>query len=91
MRIAPAAVDLPEVINSLAPERLLTSHPAKLGADRFMCGALSFLVERPLGKQWTLALARHQNGVYATPWITTRCASECDRAGSSGGLSRAAR
>src|SRR3954463_4484613 len=27
-----------------------------------MCGALSFLVERPLGKQWTLALARHQNG-----------------------------
>ena len=50
MRIAPAAVDLPEVINSLAPERLLTSHPAKLGADRLMCGALSFLVERPLGK-----------------------------------------
>ena len=45
MRIAPAAVDLPEVINSLAPERLLTSHPAKLGADRLMCGALSFLVE----------------------------------------------
>jgi hypothetical protein len=62
VRIAPAAVDLPEVINSLAPERLLTSHPAKLGADRLMCGALSFLVERPLGKQWTLALARHQNG-----------------------------
>src|SRR5215210_2312371 len=37
------------------------SHPAKFGADRSMCVALSFLLERPLGKLWTPAPSTRQN------------------------------
>ena len=39
------------------------SHLAKSPASRSMCVALSFHVERSLGKQWTPALSTRQNGV----------------------------
>jgi hypothetical protein len=62
VRIAPAAVD-PTRGHPQSRTRV-ASHvpPCQARVGRFMYVALSFLLERPLGEQWTLALAQRQNG-----------------------------
>jgi hypothetical protein len=63
VRIAPAAVD-PTRGHPQSRTRV-ASHvpPCQARVGRFMYVALSFLLERPLGEQWTPALSTRQNGV----------------------------